>query len=294
MKTIKIFKTALLLALLAFSPTLFAQEAEEQAKPEAVKGTFGCGVAVNNQTIETLNKNELEMMIQHRFGLIKDQKDLYGIFAPSNIRLGISYGIIKDLTVGIGATKTGRIYNVEGKYRILKQAAKGGMPLSLTFFGDISLSALPKDQFLNQDSAYVFSNRLTYFAELMVARKITKGLSVQLAANYTHLNIVEDKDSVQNRIHDYIGTSIIARYKFSPQSSVLVEFDYPLTKAKGVYASKPNLGISYELSTGSHQFQIFVCSASGIMDAETRTNNFNDFTKGDFLIGFNITRQWGL
>jgi hypothetical protein len=37
-------------------------------------------------------KHTLEMDIMHRFGTIdKGYKDLWGFFAPSNIRLGVNY-----------------------------------------------------------------------------------------------------------------------------------------------------------------------------------------------------------
>ena len=45
---------------------------------EIVKSTFENGVLINNQTVEGPNRKSLDFMIQHRFGLIKDEKDLYG------------------------------------------------------------------------------------------------------------------------------------------------------------------------------------------------------------------------
>ena len=40
------------------------------------------------------------MDIQHRFGTVNNgAKDLFGIFAPSNIRLGINYAPVKKLYV---------------------------------------------------------------------------------------------------------------------------------------------------------------------------------------------------
>jgi hypothetical protein len=57
---------------------------------------------------------------------------------------------------------------------------------------------------------------------------------------------------------------------------------------------KPNVGLGYEVSTGSHQFQVFVCAAQEIINQEYRVFNHNDFSNGkwDLLIGFNITREW--
>ena len=97
------------------------------------------------------------------------------------------------------------------------------------------------------------------------------------------------------------------RYKFSPQSSAIVDFSFcanawgetTVTSADNtvtettIYYPKPNLGIGYELSTGSHQFQLFICNADAIIHQEIGVYNKNDFTNGDIMFGFNITRQWG-
>jgi hypothetical protein len=106
----------------------------------------------------------------------------------------------------------------------------------------------------------------------------------------------------------YLGLSFIGRYKFSPQSSILLEFDMPITQY-GVtkttvnsstsvteetrYYPRVNPGIGYEVATSGHQFQIFVATAAAIINQESRAFNQNDFTDKGLLIGFNITRQWG-
>ena len=74
---------------------------------------------------------------------------------------------------------------------------------------------------------------------------------------------------------------------------MIVEFDYPITKHE-VNPQEPNLSIGYEVSTGGHQFQVFVTTADGILDAQILGYNHNDFTKRQVLIGFNITRLWNL
>ncbi|HRH65354.1 MAG TPA: DUF5777 family beta-barrel protein [Bacteroidia bacterium] len=292
-----IFKN-IILCLLFMSPFgLFAQETtSETAKATAqpVKSTFENGVLINNQTVEGTSKKSLDFMIQHRFGLIKDEKDIYGLFAPANIRLGLTYGITKKLSVGIGATKLKRYYDLQWKYIILQQTNPGGMPVTVTYYGDLARSANDKSKFLNQDSTYKGSNRINYFHELMVARKFNSHLSLQLAATYSHYNIVEAVSVAgveQKAENDQLGFTFLGRYKFSPQSSILVDFDYSLTK-QDVIDNKPNLGIGFEVSTGSHQFQVFVCSSDAILSQEIRMYNQNEFPK-DILIGFNITRQWG-
>lgn len=288
------------LSLFVIAPVaMMAQEAAgTTGTKEIVKSTFENGVLINNQTVEGPNRKSLDFMIQHRFGLIKDEKDLYGFFAPANVRLGLNYGITKRISVGIGAAKLKRYYDLQWKVILLQQTKSGGSPVTISYHGDLARSANDKSKFLNQDSTYKGSNRINYFHELMIARKFSNKISFQVAATYIHYNISEAITVVENNQsviktspNDHVGLSALGRYKFSPQSSFIVDFDYMFTK-DDVIDPKPNLGLGFEVSTGSHQFQIFVCTADQILSQELRVYNQNGFPN-DILFGFNITRQWG-
>jgi hypothetical protein len=289
-----LLKKCFTLSFLAAPLFLFAQEdpASQTTLPvkEYVRATFENGVAINNQTIENPGKKSLDFIIQHRFGVIKNEKDLFGFFAPSNIRLGLTYGITSRLAVGIGATKNKTLYDFQGKYIILKQTKEKGIPVSISYYGDVAKSAQDNDNFLNQEGNFKLANQVSYFHELMIARKINNKVSLQIAGTYSYFNII---DSAYGQ-HEFYGVSFVGKYKFSPQSSVIVDFDYLLNVSQidEAIRPKPNLGIGYELSTGSHQFQVFVCTGDAIINQESRVFNHNDFTKKEVMFGFNITRQW--
>ncbi len=295
MKT-QIIKTLSILIVLFVPVVLLAQDASEPAPAaEVVKGTFENSLLLNNQTTQTHDKGYMDFAIQHRFGLADKASDIYGIYAPSNIRLYIGYGITKSLSVGIAATKNKQSYDFSYKYAILKQKTSG-MPVSLTYFGNTARTAVDKKAFLNQANEYKATNRLSFYNEIMVARKINSHLSVQLGFNYTHYNMV-DSATLYNH-HDLYGFAVTGRYKFSPQGSVMIEYNHPLNVSdidKKV-RPLPNLGIGVEFSTGYHQFQIFACNSNGILSQEVNYYNHNDFSNTGipaWLIGFNITRQFG-
>lgn len=293
------------LATLIICAGMLTVNAQEETTTEAsmgknstpIKRTFEHGVLINNQTIETNLKNELGFMIQHRFGVIKDGYDLYGIYAPANIRLGLTYGITKDFTVGLGVTKNKMQYDLEWKYKILGQNKSGFSPVTVTYYGDIARSEAPSSRFKNQTNELKEANRLTFFNELMIARKIDNHLSVQAGVNFAHVNLVDSTTLT----HDRMGFSFITRYKFSPQSSVQLIYNTNIMSFDKDFKSLSNpkdplradFGIGYEVSTGSHQFQIFLCSADGILNQDIRFFNSNDFFNNQIIFGFNITRQWG-
>ena len=264
---------------------------ETKLEKEYARAAFENGVVINSQTTQNVGNKTLEFMIQHRFGLIENDDDLFGLFAPANIRMGINYGINERLSVGVGATKNKMQYDFQGKYNILRQTKGKGMPVSVAYFGDVARSANPEENFKNTEGEYKSAYRLSYFHELMIARKINSKLTLQLAGTFSYFNLI---DSVYGQ-HEFFGVTFTGRYKFSPQSSIVVDFSYPLN-VSGIdedYEPLPNLGIGYEVSTGSHQFQVFVCNADGILNQDINVYNRNDFTKADFMLGFNITRQWG-
>ena len=298
-------------ALSCFVSSAVAQDTTTQAAAspaELVKSTFENGVLINNQTVDMPSKKSVDAIISHRFGSIVtadktdptkqvlDISNLLGLYSPSNIRLGVNYGITDNIMLGVGATKNKHIYDAQWKYRILQQKTKG-MPVSVTYYGDAALSTLPQENFINgPDSTYKFTSRLTYFHELMIGWKFNTHLSLQGGFSYTHINYLDTSKNYQGIDHDSWAFSFVGRYKFSPQSSVLVEFNQPLlvndNGAKGKNP-KPNLGIGWEVSTGNHQFQIFLCTADAIVNQEMNVYNTNDFTKKQMVIGFNLTREWG-
>lgn len=283
--------------------TSFAQDAEVPAAeepaplgPEIVKSTFEHSVLINNQTVESGFNNMIDLIIHHRFGSFTDgdgkadSYDLFGLYKPSNIRLGINYGISDVISVGVGATKNKHIYDFQGKYRILRQKT-AGMPLSLTYYGDVAYNdTKPKDKFLNQDSAYKPANRLSFYHELMVARKFTSRISAQVSASYTYINLA-DTVKFKGLKHDMLAASFTGRYKFSPQAAAILTYSQPLT-AREDEMPKPDLGVGVEISTGNHQFQVFAAAADAIINQEMKLYTERDFTKKDFIIGFNVTRQW--
>lgn len=285
---------------------LNAQDAEQTvttAKSKPVKNTFENPVSLNNQTIISPSAKSLDFIIQHRFGVIKNADDLFGLYAPSNIRLGLTYGIIDRVSVGVGVTKLKMLYDFQWKGVILKQMKSGGSPVSVTYYGDVARSAGKNEKFTNQDNKYKGTDRLSFFHEVMVARKFGDRISVQGGATYSHINLVDT-----GVMHNYYGVSFLGRYRFSPQSSIIAEFDaplkyqsevtttYPTTNSVDVltkYYPRTNLGIGLEVSTSAHQFQIFVCTADAIVNQQFRAFNRNDWTKREVILGFNITRQWG-
>lgn len=277
----------LVLFWICFAITGFGQEeaAEKKVDDRPVSSTFESSMLIDNQTNIIPDKKTLEMQIQHRFGpMTNGFSDLFGIYAPgANIRMGFNYSITDRLLVGYGLTKKNMYSDFQAKYALLRQTRSGRIPLSITLYADAAIDSRDKEVF---GDGYKFIDRLSYFGQVIISRKFANWLSLQIHGSYTHYNLVE-----YNTDNDKIGVGINGRIKFSPQSSILFQYDQPIS-VHGKSESKPNLGFGYEVSTFTHAFQIYVGTAQGIIQQDNYMFNQNDFTKGELMFGFTITRLW--
>ena len=283
------------LILLFGLTTTMAQDAEPvKKKDKPVRSPFESGILIDNQTCVIPTAKTLEMLIQHRFGTMENGiSDFWGIYGlGTNIRMGFNYSILNNLMVGIGLTKKNMYTDMQVKWNILQQTRQNTIPIAVTVYGNMAIDGR-NDKVFGVD--YKFTNRFSYFSQLIVGRKFCDWFTFQATGSFTHYNSV---DSTMN--HDVIGIGFNGRVKFSPQSSFIFQYDIPLniksiSEQLNYTAAKPNFGIGYEVSTSTHAFQIFISTADGILQQDNYMYNTNDVANGfsDLMIGFTITRLWG-
>lgn len=278
---------------LALAPA-FAQDEEkkEEDGKKPARAAFESPQLMDEQSVVVSKPKTLEFNLQHRFGTWDNGKsDLWGIYAPANIRMGFSYTPIKNLAVGFGTTKLKMYLDVNAKYALLKQTRDWSMPVSVTLFGNAAWDTRSKDSFPAPPEAsgnYVY--RMSYFGELLIASRITNKISLQLSPSFTHHNSIDPGYS-----HDMVAVGFSGRYKFSPQSSFMFNYTQPLTSlnSSGDFKPKPGLTFGFEIATSGHAFQVFTTTYQGILPQQNIAFNTNDSAKNQWLIGFNITRLWG-
>jgi hypothetical protein len=278
-------KILILLTLSLFVTSLFAQDdtqAQEKSKP--VRFTFGSTILIDNQTIATPYKGGLELEIQHRFSLIENYHNLYGIYGSANTRIGLNYGITDRLMVGIGTTKDYQLQDISWKYLILQQTEDNSMPVSLSYYGNFVADLRSKDAF-GPAVRFKEMHRLSYFTQLIVARKINEMFSVQVAPSVAYFNSVpQNVDSTAGYKNLNLGLSAGARANLFGAHSLILEYDQLLTKQDIATQPKPNLSFGWEINTATHTFQIFAANYNQIINQRNLVFN----TNGKYLIGFNI------
>jgi hypothetical protein len=304
----------LVLAQLMLLQSGYAQDTTANAMPtpkpilKPVKNTFQSTWLIDNQSVMVSQKGTFEMDIQHRFGTVtKGYEDFWGFFAPSNIRLGVIYAPVKNLNVGLGITKSNMLWDLNAKYSILRQT-KGLYPVSLTYYGNIAFDTR-KDA---DGSIFKYqTQRISFFNQLIVARKINEKLSLQAAVSVAHQNSVNGyytkNDSTGQEIFkemkfNHYAFSLGGRYKLTEVTSFIFNIDQPITK-HATNNPNPNVSLGLEFNTSNHSFQLFVGNYALLNPQRNSLYNTNspfgftaaDGTKvpgGQFVIGFNITRLW--
>jgi hypothetical protein len=297
MKKIYRYSILLLSAVLLAQPLVFAQDeaVEEKPKERPERPAFESGLLFDNATTTIPAANTLEMVIQHRFGSIENGiTDLYGIWAPSNIRLGLNYSILDNLVVGVGTTKFNKMTDIQAKYNIVQQTRSNSIPVTVSVYEVIGIDGSPDSKF---GVNYKFSNRMSYFTQVIVARRFNSKLSLMAAPSFTHYN---STDTLVD--HDRIAITVAGRYKFSPQSSLIISGDFPFriqgisefTKETNETINHPkaNICIGLEVATSTHAFHIYAGTSQGILPQENILYNQNEFFKGNIILGLNVTRLW--
>lgn len=278
------------------------QEAKEKDYP--VNGAFESGYLIDAQTTVVPDVKTLEFVIQHKFGSIDNGlSNLWGLYQSANVRLGLNYVPVKNVEMGIGLTKSYMTTDLNLKWTILQQTRQNTIPVSVALYGNVAIDGRPIGNYSN-DSVQVaytgpkdkikFPDRLSYFSQLIVGRKFNDHISLQAGVSFSHYNLAN-----LGYDHDKIGVHLNGRIKVSNQGSLIFNYDQPL-KIKNISensdwtnAPKPNIAFGYEISTGTHAFQIYMGSTGSILPQESMVFNTRSFDKNGLSFGFVITRLWG-
>ncbi len=272
--------TFLFLLLSVLSVNLFAQEVDSvtQKKDKPQRAAFQGAWLIDNVTGVLNPKKTLQFDIQHRFGVIKSgNKDLAGIWGPSNIRLALAYSISNSVTLGFGTTKDYRLQDFNIKIGLLRQTRSGKIPVSLAFYGNTAIDAR-ESSFFTQSS-----DRFSYFSQLLIMRRFNQSISIQVAPSFSHYNIVDPSQS-----NNLFAIAVGGKANISETTAILIDYNQPL----GQFSNNPGLALGIEMATSSHIFQVFVGNYNRILPQANYFLNENKLSEKEFLIGFNINRLW--
>lgn len=298
MKTKILFVT---IAGLLFNTSIFSQdlesllESEAEERTEVVNGTFKATRLINGHSIERMQKGQLDFRVDHRFG--KFSSGAYNAFGldASIVHLTLDYGITDWMMVGIGRSPLEKTVDGFLKFSPIRQSkGKINMPVSASLFLGADMKGLKP--ITSQDS--IFSNRLSYVTQLLVARKFSEKFSMQIMPTYVHRNLVLDiapdinGNPVTQNQNDVFAIGIGGRYKFASRVSLNVEYYHSIT-AHSSNTYNP-LAIGFDIETGGHVFQLFMTNSTWNTERGFITATEGQWLKGDIHLGFKISRVFPL
>lgn len=105
-------KSIFLLMVFSFSQLIHAQDdllsmlpKDEKKEREIVVNAFKSSRVINSHSMEFIGKGVMDFRILHRFGEINSgANNLFGL-DQANMRFGFDFGILKNLTIGVGRSK---------------------------------------------------------------------------------------------------------------------------------------------------------------------------------------------
>lgn len=295
-------KRTLLMLFLGMALTTVAQEDDEffSDDEESSKGyqeAFSSTRIINGHSAETLEAGELEFRIEHRFGDVAGANGgpqaMFGFDNSSDIRFAFEYGLTDHMMIGLGRSKgAGNPYRslLDGlyKYRLLSQGENA--PISMAVLGMMTYTYMTASEELSDVSHFPKQvHRLAYATQLNMTRTFDGKASIALMPTLVHRNYVASDD--QNTLFA-IGAG--ARVSLTKKIGVNLEYYHVIDNPDLRPDALNSLSIAFDYSTFGHNFKIDITNSRGFGETQFVTGTVSDWTKGQFRIGFAITRSFDL
>lgn len=272
---------------------------EDAKKVTYTQATFKGTRFINGQTVETIAKKHLNFWISHRFGALNSGfMDNFLGLDEAKIRLGLEYGVSDVWLVGMGRSTIEKTYDFYSKYKVLRQSNQ--MPVTLTVYGSLATNTMPTGYTLASGNIMRYENNLqrqTYMGQILIARKFTDKLSLQIMPTVLHNNKVESVYFDNNLYSLGMG----GRYKLTNRLSLSAEYYKNIVdtqnflKTSGTaYPYQDSFSIGFDIETGGHVFQLHFTNSRGMIEKHFISQTTGTWANTDIFYGFNLARTFSL
>ena len=271
----------------ATSQDLFDLFDDPEPVTEYVYATFKGTRVVTGQSIENPHDGNLVFLIGHRFGRLNSGSYEFWGLDQATIRLGLEYGFTPRLAAGVGRSSFEKTYDGFVKYKVLRQATGAKpMPVSLSLFSGIYLNSL---RFREPDRENHFTSRLSYAHQILLARKFSNLISLQLTPTFIHRNLVEKKTDP----NDIYALGLGGRLRLTNRITLNAEYFHVFTDQPGREFTNA-LTVGFDIETGGHIFQLHFTNAQPFFEPGYIAGTSGNWLDGDIYFGFNISRVFTL
>ncbi len=254
-----------------------------------VTATFKSTRVMNGHSIERMPSGQLDFRISHRFGRINTGAYEFFGLDQSSSHLSLEYGIFDWLMAGFGRGAYEKTFDGFAKFSLWRQSTGARtMPVSVSVMTSAALKSI---KWSDQERTNYFSSRLSYTGQVIVARKISQSLSLQLAPTIVHRNLV----ATEIDPNDLYSIGAGGRFKLTKRISFNGEYFYILNPKS--YMSQQvydPLSLGFDIETGGHVFQLIFTNSIAMIEKGFIGETTGDWKKGDIHFGFNISRVFTL
>ena len=256
---------------------------------EPVLGTFKASRLILSQTIETVKKNNLNFLIIHRFGDFSGTygggQSLGGLDAVADVYFDFEYGLNDHLNINFGRSTIGGLLDLGLKYTFIHQTTDDAIPLSMSAGGETGIR--PYGSFNS------FDGRLSTLFKIIAARKFSPGFSLLISSTFLRNNSPLPTINGNNE-QQFLSVAAATRFKITKHMGFIIDYAHPFTNAKqtNTFTLYDPLGFGIEIETGGHVFTLNITNSRGINDINYLSNTTSDYGKGQYRIGFTISRMF--
>lgn len=279
----KLRTLAFLIGLTCSLPAFGQLERKLATENQEVDLIFHAPRHINLLTVEPLDKKALHFAIMHTFGTLDGGiQELWGLDNGANIQFSFEYGFNDKFSLGAARQSRDKVYNIYGRYHLLKQTQNNNMPISLSLMGGVAVNSSNYD-FLQSETP-TFVERTSYAFQLMAARKFSEKLSVQVSpmmAYFVDPNPIFFIEGDQNL---YLALGFSGKYKITGRSSLTLQWIPNLNSDL-----RNNLGVGIDIEAGGHVFQMYFVT-SQFLNEQYLLAGGNGTPGDEFRIGFNVNR----
>lgn len=245
--------------------------------------TFKTTRIINGNSVENVGAGVLDLRISHRFGFINTGSyELWGLDQAS-MRIGLDYGLTKRWMIGIGRSSYQKQYDGFTKFKFLQQSSGArNMPVTVSAAASIMYKSL---KFADPTIKNYYTSNLYYSGQLLIGRKFSDKLSLQIMPTIIHYNLV----TLASDPNDILALGVGGRMKISKRVSINAEYYYQIPGYQ-FSGTQNSLAIGFDIETGGHVFQLNFTNSTGMTERSFIAETTGDFFKGDIHFGFTISR----
>ncbi len=287
-----------LLSLIVIMLSLYARSQDDMmsilnqnATPEKefATATFKSTRIMNGHSVQNMAPGQLDLRISHRFGRLNTGAYEFFGLDEANMRIGFEYGITNWLMAGIGRGNYWKTYDGFVKLSALRQsAAKGGSPVSVSLFASASDRTIKLTDPSEIDN---FSARMAYAGQLLIARKFSPSVSLQLMPTMISRNIVAASPD------NLFALGAGGRVKLSKRVSLNAEYYHRFSSGQITFQNAETydpLSVGVDIETGGHVFQLILTNSVSMIEKGFIGETTGDWLNGDIRFGFSISRVFNL